>query len=114
MSGHSKWATIKHAKGIADAKRGKLFTKFIKEISIAARMGGGDPDSISQVGAWAEAEPGAKDSVSESGGLAVETKKDPPKYIQRDFDHKEQVVVGSAMMACLALIMVTMNNYNPK
>ncbi len=45
MSGHSKWATIKHAKGIADAKRGKLFTKFIKEISIAARMGGGDPDS---------------------------------------------------------------------
>ena len=45
MSGHSKWATIKHAKGIADAKRGKLFTKFIKEISIAARMGGGDPES---------------------------------------------------------------------
>ena len=45
MSGHSKWATIKHAKGIADAKRGKLFTKFIKEISIAARMGGGDPNS---------------------------------------------------------------------
>ena len=45
MSGHSKWATIKHAKGLADAKRGKIFTKFIKEISIAARMGGGDPDS---------------------------------------------------------------------
>lgn len=43
MSGHSKWATIKHAKGLADAKRGKIFTKFIKEISIAARMGGGDP-----------------------------------------------------------------------
>ncbi|MFI3256757.1 MAG: YebC/PmpR family DNA-binding transcriptional regulator [Spirochaetales bacterium] len=45
MSGHSKWATIKHAKGAADAKRGQLFTKFIKEISIAARMGGGDPGS---------------------------------------------------------------------
>jgi YebC/PmpR family DNA-binding regulatory protein len=45
MSGHSKWATIKHAKGLADAKRGKIFTKFIKEISIAARMGGGDPAS---------------------------------------------------------------------
>ncbi len=45
MSGHSKWATIKHAKGAADAKRGQLFTKFIKEISIAARMGGGNPDS---------------------------------------------------------------------
>ncbi|AGT44285.1 YebC/PmpR family DNA-binding transcriptional regulator [Treponema pedis] len=43
MSGHSKWATIKHAKGAADAKRGQLFTKFIKEISIAAKMGGGDP-----------------------------------------------------------------------
>ena len=42
MSGHSKWATIKHAKGAADAKRGQLFTKFIKEISIAAKMGGGD------------------------------------------------------------------------
>jgi YebC/PmpR family DNA-binding regulatory protein len=41
MSGHSKWATIKHAKGAADAKRGQVFTKLIKEISIAARMGGG-------------------------------------------------------------------------
>lgn len=45
MSGHSKWSTIKHAKGLADAKRGALFTKFIKEISIAAKMGGGDPNS---------------------------------------------------------------------
>jgi YebC/PmpR family DNA-binding regulatory protein len=44
MSGHSKWATIKHKKGAADAKRGKLFTKVIKEITVAARMGGGDPD----------------------------------------------------------------------
>ena len=42
MSGHSKWATIKHKKGALDAKRGKLFTKLIKEISVAARMGGGD------------------------------------------------------------------------
>jgi YebC/PmpR family DNA-binding regulatory protein len=45
MSGHSKWATIKHAKGAADAKRGQIFTKLIKEISIAARMGGGLPDA---------------------------------------------------------------------
>jgi YebC/PmpR family DNA-binding regulatory protein len=45
MSGHSKWATIKHAKGAADAKRGQIFTKLIKEISIAARMGGGSADS---------------------------------------------------------------------
>jgi len=43
MSGHSKWATIKHKKGALDAKRGKLFTKLIKELTIAARMGGGDP-----------------------------------------------------------------------
>jgi YebC/PmpR family DNA-binding regulatory protein len=45
MSGHSKWATIKHKKGAADAKRGQMFTKVIKEISIAARMGGGDVDA---------------------------------------------------------------------
>jgi YebC/PmpR family DNA-binding regulatory protein len=43
MSGHSKWHSIKHKKGALDAKRGKLFTKFIKEISVAARSGGGDP-----------------------------------------------------------------------
>jgi len=43
MSGHSKWATIKHKKGAIDAKRGKLFTKIIKELTVAARMGGGDP-----------------------------------------------------------------------
>src|SRR3989338_7505398 len=43
MSGHSKWATIKRKKGAADAKRGQLFTKLIKEITVAARMGGGDP-----------------------------------------------------------------------
>ena len=41
MSGHSKWASIKHKKGAADAKRGKLFTKFIREITVAARQGGG-------------------------------------------------------------------------
>lgn len=44
MSGHSKWATIKHKKGIADQKRGQKFTKLIKEISVAAKMGGADPD----------------------------------------------------------------------
>jgi YebC/PmpR family DNA-binding regulatory protein len=44
MSGHSKWATIKHKKGAADAKRGQMFTKLIKEITIAARMGGGDQE----------------------------------------------------------------------
>jgi YebC/PmpR family DNA-binding regulatory protein len=44
MSGHSKWATIKHKKGALDAKRGKAFTRLIKEITIAARQGGGDVD----------------------------------------------------------------------
>ena len=44
MSGHSKWATIKHKKGALDAKRGKIFTRLIKEVTIAAKTGGGDPD----------------------------------------------------------------------
>ncbi len=43
MSGHNKWSTIKHKKGAADAKRSKIFTKILKEITIAARLGGGDP-----------------------------------------------------------------------
>jgi YebC/PmpR family DNA-binding regulatory protein len=45
MSGHSKWSTIKRKKGAADARRGKIFTKLIREIATAARMGGGDPDA---------------------------------------------------------------------
>jgi YebC/PmpR family DNA-binding regulatory protein len=45
MSGHSKWHTIKHKKGALDAKRGKLFTKLIKELTVAARTGGGDPEA---------------------------------------------------------------------
>jgi YebC/PmpR family DNA-binding regulatory protein len=45
MSGHSKWATIKRKKGAADAKRGKLFTQLIREVSMAASLGGGDPDA---------------------------------------------------------------------
>src|SRR5690606_22827783 len=43
MAGHSKWANIQHRKNAQDAKRGKIFTKLIREISVAARMGGGDP-----------------------------------------------------------------------
>ena len=45
MSGHSKWSTIKHKKAAQDAKRGKLFTKLIKEVTVAARVGGGDIDA---------------------------------------------------------------------
>ncbi|KAF0215833.1 MAG: hypothetical protein FD174_3974 [Geobacteraceae bacterium] len=44
MSGHNKWSTIKHKKGAADAKRGKIFTKLIKEMTVAAKLGGGDPE----------------------------------------------------------------------
>ncbi|SMC16791.1 DNA-binding regulatory protein, YebC/PmpR family [Desulfacinum hydrothermale DSM 13146] len=45
MSGHSKWSTIRHKKAAQDAKRGKIFTKLIKEVTVAARMGGGDPEA---------------------------------------------------------------------
>src|ERR1700693_5261526 len=45
MSGHSKWANIKHRKAAADSKKGKVFTRLIKEISVAAKSGGGDPDA---------------------------------------------------------------------
>ena len=44
MSGHSHWATIKHKKGATDAKRGQLFTKLAREVTVAARSGGNDPD----------------------------------------------------------------------
>lgn len=44
MSGHNKWSTIKHKKGAADAKRGKIFTRILKEMTVAARLGGGDPN----------------------------------------------------------------------
>ena len=49
MSGHSKWSTIKRKKGAIDAKKGKLFTKIIKEITLAARLGGGDPEGNSRL-----------------------------------------------------------------
>lgn len=45
MAGHSKWANIQHRKGAQDAKRGKLFTKLIREINVAAKMGGSDPSA---------------------------------------------------------------------
>ena len=66
MSGHSKWANIKHKKGAADARRGKVFGKLIKEITIAARMGGSDPDGnprLRSAIASAKAENMPKDNV---------------------------------------------------
>jgi YebC/PmpR family DNA-binding regulatory protein len=66
MSGHSKWSSIKHKKGAADAKRGQIFTKLIKEITTAARIGGGDPDANSRLRdaiARAKAENMPKDNI---------------------------------------------------
>lgn len=66
MSGHSKWSSIKHKKGITDAKRGKLFTKLIKEITVATRLGGGDTDTNPRLRAaiaTAKAENMPKDNI---------------------------------------------------
>ena len=66
MSGHSKWSTIKRKKGAIDAKRGKIFTRLIKEITVAARMGGGDPDAnprLRSAIASAKAENMPKDNI---------------------------------------------------
>ena len=66
MSGHSKWSTIKRKKGATDAKRGKLFTKLIKEITVAARFGGGDQNAnprLRQAVATAKAENMPKDNI---------------------------------------------------
>jgi YebC/PmpR family DNA-binding regulatory protein len=83
MSGHSKWSTIKRKKGAADAKRGKIFTRLIKEITIAARMGGGNPDGNPRLRTAildAKAENMPKDNIEraikkgtgELGGAALE------------------------------------------
>jgi len=69
MSGHSKWASIKHKKGAADAKRGHLFTKLIREITVAAKNGGGNPDtnpSLRTVITRANASNMPKDNISKA------------------------------------------------
>lgn len=69
MSGHSKWSSIKHKKGAADAKRGKIFTKLIREITTAARMGGGDPEANSRLRvaiAQAKSENMPKDNIDKA------------------------------------------------
>ena len=57
MAGHSKWANIKHRKGAQDAKRAKVFTRLIREITVAARQGGGDPESNPRLRSAMYAEP---------------------------------------------------------
>jgi len=69
MSGHSKWSSIKHKKGAADAKRGKIFTKITKEITLAARLGGGDVEGnarLRQAIAAAKAENMPKDNIEKA------------------------------------------------
>ncbi len=81
MSGHSKWSTIKRKKGANDAKRGKIFTKLIKEITVSARQGGGDPEGNPRLRtaiAAAKAENMPKDNIARaiakgSGGVEGET-----------------------------------------
>jgi YebC/PmpR family DNA-binding regulatory protein len=72
MSGHSKWATIKHKKAAADAKRGRIFTKLIKEITVAARIGGGDPTGNARLRAAIAA---AKDSNMPQDNITRAVKK---------------------------------------
>lgn len=72
MSGHSKWASIKHKKGAADAKRGKLFTKLIRELTVAAREGGGGPDANPRLRLAVQK---AKDSNMPAGNIERAIKK---------------------------------------
>ena len=75
MSGHSKWSTIKHRKAAQDAKRGKIFTKLIKELTVAARMGGSDLDSnprLRTAVAAAKAQSMPKDNIERAIKRALE------------------------------------------
>jgi len=87
MSGHSKWSTIKRKKGAADAKRGKIFTKIIKEIIIAAKEGGGDPDTNARLRLAIQNAKGAnmpKDNIERAIKKAVGS--DAVSYIETTFE----------------------------
>ncbi len=87
MSGHSKWSTIKRKKGAADARRGKIFTKIIKEIIIAAKEGGGDPDTNSRLRLAIQNAKGAnmpKDNIERAIKKAVGS--DAVSYIETTFE----------------------------
>jgi YebC/PmpR family DNA-binding regulatory protein len=87
MSGHNKWSTIKRKKGAADAKRGKIFTKIIKEIIIAAKEGGGDPDSNARLRLAVQNAKGAnmpKDNIERAIKKAVGA--DAVSYIEVSFE----------------------------
>jgi len=75
MSGHSKWATIKHKKGAADKKRAKLFAKLIKQVEVAARQGGGDLDANATLRTMYQKARDSSvplDTIEQEGGIAFE------------------------------------------
>jgi YebC/PmpR family DNA-binding regulatory protein len=87
MSGHNKWSTIKRKKGANDAKRGKIFTKIIKEIIIAAKEGGGDPDANSRLRLAVQNAKGAnmpKDNIERAIKKAVGSEADT--YVETSFE----------------------------
>ena len=87
MSGHSKWSTIKRKKGAIDAKRGKIFTKIIKEIIIAAKEGGGDPESNARLRLAVQNAKGAnmpKDNIERAIKKAVGS--DADNYVETTFE----------------------------
>jgi YebC/PmpR family DNA-binding regulatory protein len=87
MSGHSKWSTIKRKKGAADAKRGKIFTKIIKEITIAAKEGGGDPETNPRLRLAVQNAKGAnmpKDNIERA--IKKATGSDAESYIETTFE----------------------------
>jgi YebC/PmpR family DNA-binding regulatory protein len=89
MSGHSKWSTIKHKKGAADAKRGKIFTKLIKEITTAARISGGDPDTNSRLRLAvqrARAENMTKDNIEKAIKRGTNVGADGVAYEERTYE----------------------------
>ena len=102
MSGHSKWATIKHKKAATDAKRGKIFTTIIKEITIAAREGGGDPESNPRL---RQAIANAKSANMPSDNITRAIKKGTGELPGVNYEETNYEGYGPAgvaiMMACL-------------
>jgi len=92
MSGHSKWHSIKHKKAATDAKRGKVFTKLIKEISVAARMGGGDPEGNARL----------RKAISDARGMNM-----PQDNIKR------AVMKGTGELAGSAIEEIVYEGYGP-
>ena len=92
MSGHSKWHSIKHKKAATDAKRGKMFTKLIKEITVAARMGGGDPEANARL----------RKAISDAKGMNM-----PQDNIKR------AVMKGTGELAGVAIEEIVYEGYGP-